>query len=61
MAVADLYLIKIFKERKHKKPKYINEICMAEYPTNDEIGQAIKDYKGDMAQVEQFYRLLPFE
>ena len=39
MAVADLFVITVFKERKKKKPKFIGKVTMADFPTNDEIGQ----------------------
>ena len=61
MAVADLFVITVFKERKKKKPKFIGKVTMADFPTDDEIGQIIKDLKGDEAKIERIYRLLPFE
>lgn len=61
MAVADLFIISVFRERKKKKPKYIGAVTMADFPTSDEIGHIIKSLKGDEAKVERVYRLLPFE
>lgn len=64
MAIADLYTILFYKvkhKKKKNKRKLVGETRMAEFPTDDEVGQLIKEHNADRAIIVKEYELLPFE
>ena len=64
MAIADLFTVFLIrtKEKQHKTKREIKgEVRLADFPTEDEIGQLIKDFKADRAIIVKEYELLPFE
>lgn len=60
MAVAELYTVLLIRKKKRKR-KVVGETRAISFPTNDEIGQLIKEFHADRAITVKEYELLPFE